>query len=136
MSASEMSTQAKREYVEKVWEFVRTWVRDLDSYGTDQFNIALFHTKQSATWCENSFKRWQEDNTKAGIKKAINAAFAFTKERERQIAEIEEEIQWLETVQSIFYSNKNRAAAKKRILAREQAALQEMRRGMRSESNG
>jgi hypothetical protein len=88
-----MKASEARAYVEAAWEFPREWVRDLDSYGTDQFNVALYFEEQEVKYRSNAyFARWQEDNTQDGNLKVWLAAYDFTVARERQIAEIEEEI--------------------------------------------
>lgn len=59
-----------------------------------------------------------------------SAAYAFTLEREEQIRQVEEEIALMEFIvqaQDEF----NDIVAAKRILAREQAALAELKKGMR-----
>lgn len=56
-----------------------------------------------------------------------SAALAFTEQRLREIAEVEEEITLLERWRTI-------SGATKRILAREQAHLAELKRGMKAEA--
>ena len=64
----------------------------------------------------------------ASYDEALKSARAFTEQREREIAEVEEEIAWLYVGQSgigpVFH----------RILAVEQARLAELRRGMKEGS--
>ena len=55
----------------------------------------------------------------------------FTKERERQIAEVEEEVALLEAEATLWPNFYKQQAAYSRILAREQAALAELKRGMK-----
>lgn len=60
-----------------------------------------------------------------------HAAYLFTKERERQIAEVEEEVALLEAEAALWPNFYKQQAAYSRILAREQAALAELKRGMK-----
>lgn len=101
-----MSAKAKREYVYKAWEHSGV-LKSGDCF------IGWIHESRAARYC---FGSW-------------DAAFAFTKERERQIAEIEEEIAYLKRQD---YRQHVREI-NDRIVEREQAALQEIRRGMRKE---
>jgi hypothetical protein len=87
---SELTTAQDREYVQSKWKHVRSWIRDLDSYGTDQFNVALFFNEKDARWCDNPFKRWQMDVGKED--KVWHDAFLFTQERAEQIRQLEEQI--------------------------------------------
>lgn len=59
---------------------------------------------------------------------AWSAAAEFTRERERQIAEIEKEIDWVQMKLGVSST----VAVPHRILARLQAALTDLKRGMRS----
>ena len=62
---------------------------------------------------------------------AYHAAYLFTKERERQIAEVEEEVALLEAEATLWPNFYKQQAAYSRILARERAALAELKRGLR-----
>jgi len=74
---------ADEKFVRANWEHVRSWVRDLDSYGTDQFNVALFFNEKDAKWCDNPFERWQMD---VGKEKAVwKLAAEFTRNRLKEI---------------------------------------------------
>ena len=68
----------------------------------------------------------------ASYDEALKAARAFTEQREREIAEVEEEIEELHFAEDNFFTD----ATYKRILVREQAVLSEMRRGMKAEKEG
>lgn len=59
------------------------------------------------------------------------AAATFTDERLEEIRQVEEELAWLKVVQSIFYSNPARRAIRARLLARTEAHLADLQRGMR-----
>ena len=67
-----------------------------------------------------------------------SAARAFTEEREREIAEVEEEIAWLNQMKRNLPpgrpTKEERQAILQRILAVEQARLAELRRGMKEGS--
>ena len=67
-----------------------------------------------------------------------HAAFLFTKQREREIAEVEEEIAWLNQMKRNLPpgrpTKEERQAILQRILAVEQARLAELRRGMKEGS--
>lgn len=78
---------ADEKFVREHWEHVRSWVRDLDSYGTDQFNVALFLNTKDAKWCDNPFQGWQEDYGKEDA--VWFAAAEFTRERLKDIAALE-----------------------------------------------
>lgn len=110
MSASEMTTQAKREYVERFWS--RVIVCDGSYRNYDRGTVLI-------NWANHRFYDFVD----------WDAAYVFTKERERKIAEIEEEI----AVISCLKVTVGDWDTWQRILAREQAALQEVRRGMRKE---
>ena len=62
---------------------------------------------------------------------AIRAAAEFTRERLEEIRQVEEEIKLIKTVLDIDWVRLEWLADAERILVREQAALTELRRGMR-----
>ena len=74
--------------VRQAWKYVKSWVRDLDSYGTDQFNVAIFLNEKDADWEENPYKRWQADVGEE--KKVWREAAEFTKKRLDEIKLLEE----------------------------------------------
>jgi hypothetical protein len=118
-------------FVRKHWEHVRSWVRDLDSYGTDQFNVALFLNAKDAKWCDNPFQGWQEDVGKEDT--VWSAAAEFTRSRLEEIRQVEEEMMLLRSMVILLDSEPGDLTAPiyKRTLARLQAALAELKRGMR-----
>lgn len=124
MSASEMTTQAKREYVEKAWEWSVFWKPD------SRIDDLPWTMQVADAKCEykHEFRGDSEFD-------CVDDAYAFTKERERQIAEIEEEIAEIDDDLKCYslVDCQKEIAIYKRILAREQDALQEMRRGIRKE---
>jgi len=124
-----LTEQQERKYIKARWKYVRTWVRDLDSYGTDQFHIGIFLMPADAKWHDNSFKEWQEDDSPEGRAKAIHAAYLFTVERERQIAERKKDIVWLFRVGRVRATWSQHGTA---ILIRERAALDDLQRGMKA----
>ena len=79
------------------------------------------------------FGKWEKFD---GLNKRWSAARAFTEEREREIAEVEEEIEYV----SSFAWLPSRSGKREehpvwqRILAVEQARLAELRRGMKEGS--
>ena len=79
-------------FVRDHWLHVRSWVRDLDSYGTDQFNVGIFRNEKDAGWADNYLKRWQHDNDTKGIRKVWAEAFEFTRDRLEKIRCLQEEI--------------------------------------------
>jgi hypothetical protein len=74
------------------WQHVKSWVRDLDSYGTDQFNVGIFRNEKDAKWTDNYLKRWQHDNDSKGINKVWAEAAEFTVDRIESIRCLHEEI--------------------------------------------
>ena len=116
-------------YVTSKWRHLRQWVRDLDSYGTNQFNVAIFFTEETARWKEDPFHRWQEDDNYSGRERVWAQAYEFTRKREREIEEFEAELMWLEAESSM--SDEFPYPEALRIIAREQAALADLKRGMR-----
>ena len=65
---------------------------------------------------------------------AWSAARAFTENREREIAEVEEEIALIANLGSHVKQEAFAVDIRKRILSREQAVLAELRRGMKEGS--
>ncbi len=65
----------------------------------------------------------------ASYDEALKAARAFTEQREREIAEVEKEIAWLTIIGATPLSTYEGNGERKRILARLQAVLAELRRG-------
>jgi hypothetical protein len=68
-----------QEFVEGVWKYIQTWVRDLDSYGTDQFNVGIFLTAKAVHWCDKLFRCFQVDVDKES--EVWLTAAAFTEDR-------------------------------------------------------
>jgi hypothetical protein len=61
----------------------------------------------------------------------VHVAFLFTQERQRQIAEVKEEIGLIEYCRDTYYWCEEEPSTIGRILAREQAALSDLTRGMK-----
>jgi hypothetical protein len=106
-------------YMRERWKDIKVWVRDLDSYGTDQFNIEI----NSSTTLS---RRWQEDDTREGINKCWQAAYDFTRQREEAIRLMDEEISCL-----CLGDHEMPHEVRNRIIAREQEALADLQRGWR-----
>ena len=108
---------ADEKFVREHWAHVRSWVRDLDSYGTDQFNVALFLNAKDAKWCDNPFQGWQEDYGKEDA--VWSAAEEFTRERKKQITLFNWDLGW---------AKEHGASAT--LLALIEEKLAELKRGM------
>ena len=138
---------ADEKFVRASWEHVRSWVRDLDSYGTDQFNVSLHYDEDAAKYGGDYFQRWQEDDTRKGHNAVWSSAAEFTRSRLEEIRQGEREI---DRIENYFWSASNwqenlddleeqgqvvdavrQQCADVRIVARLQAALAELKRGMR-----
>jgi hypothetical protein len=126
----EASVTKDERIVREAWEWVGTWVRDLDSYGTDQFNIAIFFSEKDAKRHDNPYQHWQEDNDAKGIASAWHSAAKFTVQRQEEIWQVEEEIKIVRNELSLGRDRWN-SPEFIRILAREQATLAELQRGMK-----
>ena len=127
----EVSVSEDERIVREAWEWVGTWVRDLDSYGTDQFNIAIFFSEKDAKRHDNPYQHWQEDNDAKGIASARHAAAEYTIQRQEEIRQVEEEIIDLKATVLMAASTGQikRETINRRILAARQAALAELQRG-------
>jgi hypothetical protein len=145
---SELMMGADEKFVREHWAHVRSWVRDLDSYGTDQFNVALYFDEKDAEHHSGDyFQRWQEDNDCKGFNEVWSSAAEFTRSRLEEIRQVEREI---DRIENYFWSASNwqenlddleeqgqvvdavrQQCADVRIVARLQAALAELKRGMR-----
>jgi hypothetical protein len=90
------TTAEAEQFVREHWAHIRTWVRDLDSYGTDQFNIGVFLSEESANCRMDYMRRWQEDDTLQGIATAWAAAAEFTEQRMEEIRQVAGEVRLLE----------------------------------------
>ena len=88
--------------VREAWKWVGTWVRDLDSYGTDQFNIAIFFSEKDAKRHDNPYQHWQEDNDAKGIASAWHAAAEFTIRRQEEIRQVEKQIDWIQAASLVY----------------------------------
>ena len=74
---------SNEKFMKSVWKYVRSWVRDLDSYGTDQFIVAIFFSDKDARWCDNPYQGWLKD---VGKEDAVwEAAAEFTRDRLEEI---------------------------------------------------
>ena len=121
------------QFVREHWAHIRTWVRDLDSYGTDQFNIGVFLSEESANCCMDYMRRWQEDNTWQGIATACTAAAEFTEQRLKDVRQVEIEIALLRGLLFLLSAEPGDMTAPiwERVIVREQAALESLKKGMR-----
>jgi len=109
---------ADEKFVREHWAHVRSWVRDLDSYGTDQFNVALYYREDDAKYGGDYFQRWQED---CGKEDAVwSAAAKFTWERKKQITLFNWDLGWVKE-----------HGASATLLALIEEKLAELKRGMR-----
>jgi hypothetical protein len=109
-----MTSQEEREWVEARWERIET---DLDPLYA---NYVKLH---NGLW-PDVISQW--DTFRAEDQEAAwHAAYLFTLDRERQIAEVEEEISLINGWRWIHEDN----AAGKRILAAEQRRLDALRTG-------
>jgi hypothetical protein len=122
---------ADEKFVRKHWENVRSWVRDLDSYGTDQFNVTLHYDEDAAKYGGDYFQRWQEDDTKKGHCAVWSAAAEFTRNRLREATLIEMEIAWVEYAGRQGFDTMEQAMAYERVIERTKAALAELKRDMK-----
>ena len=128
---------ADEKFVRVYWEHVRSWVRDLDSYGTDQSNVALYYREDDAKYGHDYFQRWQKD---VGKEDAVwSSAAEFTRSRLEEIRQVEEEIMRVggcvrvyehHTIENSYPLNIAAKECWNRILSREKAALAELKRGM------
>lgn len=100
------------EYVRERWKFVVSRKRD----DMDAWELNL-----GGPWFDNTFENQE---------KAIAAARTFTEAREEAIRLVEEEITAIEFFLAEDCSPEEEATIYKRILARELAALAELKRGM------
>jgi hypothetical protein len=124
---------ADEKFVRDNWAHVRSWVRDLDSYGTDQFNVALYFDEKDAEHHSGDyFQRWQEDNDCKGFNEVWSSAAEFTRSRLEEIRQVEEEMMLLRSMVILLDSEPRDLTAPiyKRTLARLQAALEQLKRGM------
>jgi hypothetical protein len=108
-----MTEQEEREYVEARWEKVRHADTALSVLAGPHYVIITDDQRHQicAVYRHTESEAW-------------HATYLFTVERERQIAEVKEEIDWINCGRKI-------EPAAQRILAREQAALAELQRGMK-----
>lgn len=90
-----MTPKEAEAYTRARWRFPATYVRDLDSYGTDQFRIYLHPVKRKWSDADGYIKMFQEDDSPSGRLKAWLAAAEFTKQREEEIRQKQAEIAWL-----------------------------------------
>lgn len=96
-------------YVRERWESIAT--------GSKALHLSRY-CAPIVIW-GNEFPNWQ-------------AAFAFTKAREEEIRQVEEEIMELQDDISCYHTGEHFYAIYGRILAREQSALAELQRGMKA----
>lgn len=129
---TQIDAKDAEEYVRAQWLYVRHYVRDLDSYGTDQFNVEIFAEKpehyrlsQKDHSLERPLKYFQEDYNKSHL--AWLAAYNFTLEREQAIREKQEEIDWLVDRDIPI----DKVSTAQRILSVLTAQLDDLKRGMR-----
>ena len=120
----QLTAQKEREYVEARWIFPKVWF-DAHMHPGGAWKFQVGDGPDCAVLICMPPEVLGPANNQDGT---YHAARAFTKQREREIAEVEEEIAWLYVGQSgigpVFH----------RILAVEQARLAELRRGMQEGS--
>lgn len=110
---SELTTQQEREYVEARWELVVCCDGSYRGYrrGTILLQDVIDH------WLD--FHSW-------------HAAYLFTLDRERQIAEVEEEIEFVRNTRFSYTCQagyEKKSAPQRRILAAEQQRLDALKQG-------
>jgi len=125
----ERLTSNDEEFVRSVWKNVKSWVRDLDSYGTNQFNVGLFLSSKDARWDDKPFQCWQNNDDLEGVKKTWKQARKFTEKVQSKIKDIEAELLWMEAESTM--SDGFPSPEELRIISREQAHLTELKRGMK-----
>ena len=101
---SELTTEQMREYVETKWETVKRWRVD-EGLSIWIGNLIIFSDR-------------------------VSAAYAFTKQREKEIADVEEEIAWVEGEYDLCEQDDcPKCAPRRRILKRYEGILAELKRG-------
>ena len=131
ISDARMTTAEREKYVRERWEHVN-W--GASNYELTQFGVILYDDEDGTAFRKNSqASAWQ-------------AAYDFTLAREEEIRQVEEEIKWLgdhaeisESQQKLYRERGLVFSAEflrqldvaKRILTREQAALTDLKRGMK-----
>lgn len=93
-----MTPKEAEAYTRARWRFPATYVRDLDSYGTDQFRIYLHPVKRKWSDADGYIKMFQEDDNPSGRRKAWLAAAEFTLQREEEIRQKREELKLMHLV--------------------------------------
>ncbi len=122
----QLTPQQEREYVEAAWVHVRT----VFPCASGRYLIQI---DPDSRLDNAQFEEWL--NTEAA---AWHAAFLFTKEHERKIAAVREEIEYVDSFSRMPKRNGTYAEHPvwKRILAREQAALADLLRSWREKGDG
>jgi hypothetical protein len=113
------------QYVRSKWEQVRVhWLPSMP----DRFRVEMVYDS-AMVWAEVTGCGLHHTDAYATIARAWSAARAFTEKREKQIAKIAQEIRWLMNRLDVEAFKYNGMVTS--IIAREQAALDELRRGMK-----
>jgi hypothetical protein len=108
---AELTVQEKEAYVRARW---------IDVYD-DGYSVRLL----------SPIKGWIETPKFSGVSNRWPECYAFTIDRERQIAEVEEEVNLVRGEIRFFQGSPRAKGAMERILTRLQQVLAELRRGMR-----
>lgn len=119
----QLTAQQEQEYVEARWKRVAYHESGLTSAGKCYVTIDADDHPTAGT-----LLFMHHGGTKAAV---FHAAYLYTKERKRQIAEVEEKVALLEAEATLWPNFYKQQAAYSRILAREQAALADLKRGLR-----
>jgi hypothetical protein len=117
------------QYVRSKWEQVEAhWLPSMP----DRFRVEMVYDS-AMVWVDRPHAQIPSEKPfvrKQTEQQAWSAARAFTEEREKQIAEVEEEIALLSSIGQHYVPPAK--VTRDRILAREQAALDELKRGMKA----
>src|SRR5271157_147761 len=83
-AVAENPAVSDEQLVRETWEFLHVYTRDLDSYGTDQFNILIYSAKPDYPGASGYLARFQENEGREGRTKAWANAAAFTRDRKEE----------------------------------------------------
>jgi hypothetical protein len=120
-----MTEQEEREYVEKVWpECEAKWLPSMPY----RFRVEMRYDSDMV-WADLKGSGFFKTDSELTEQRAWHAAYLFTVERQRQIKEVEEEIQWIAGV--VYGRAHFNHPAVERILAVEQQRLADLQRGMK-----
>ena len=129
-----MTPPQEREYVEAAWESLDYGADECGGYSiliNRAVNMDGLKLAMGGLFSSSAFLVWFREETEDA---AWHAAFLFTKERKRKIAEVEEEIDLLRKVWPAYYPSDS--ATMERIVDVEKARLAELKRGLREVPRG